>query len=151
VRTAGAGDQAGFTQADDELLEIGPRQRLVLRHLRQADGAAAVVARQLDHEARSVFAARREMDRARAGKDAPRAARRITHLAVIRRGQRLTAHRRIPSYHVRIESSPALAVPQSARAALRRFPTQPTAKPRQLVLAMLMTLPIGLASTTIHA
>jgi hypothetical protein len=78
VGAAGAADKALFPQADDELLEIGARQSFVVGHLGQADRAAAVMAGQLDHEPRPVFAAGREMDRAGTGEDAPRTLERLT-------------------------------------------------------------------------
>ena len=70
VGAARAGDEAGVAQADHELLQVGPRQLLVVGDLGQADRSVAVVAGELDHEAHAVLAARREVDRARGGEDA---------------------------------------------------------------------------------
>lgn len=103
VRATGTVHQAGFAQADHELLEVGPRQPFVVGHLGQADWPVAVVTGKLHHQPRPVFAARREMDRARPGEDAPRPLDGVT----ADRGL-YQRDRRIPSYHVRIESRPGL-------------------------------------------
>ena len=69
VGAARAVDEARLAQADHELLEVRPRQRLVVGHLGQADRTRAVVAGELHHQPHAVLAARREMHGATAGKD----------------------------------------------------------------------------------
>src|SRR4051812_4781239 len=111
-------NEPGFTQADDELLQVWPGQGFVVGHLREADRTTAMVACQLDHHAHAVLASRGEVHGARAGKDAPRA--RFALLLFVRSDRRGGCQRRvepgrIPSYHVRIESSPASCGLQSLR------------------------------------
>ena len=59
---AGADDEAGFAQVDDELLEVGARQVLLGGDPGQAGRAGAVVAGELDHQPHAVLALRREGD-----------------------------------------------------------------------------------------
>jgi hypothetical protein len=69
----------------------------VIGHLCQRGRAASVMPRELDHHPHAVFAARAEMHGAGAGKDAAR----TLGADLLRLGVCL----RIPSDHVRIESS----------------------------------------------
>src|SRR4051812_877941 len=112
MRTARTLDEPGLAQADDELLQIGPRQRLVIGHLSQADRSRAVVPGQLHHQPHAVLATCREVDGAAAREyGAPRGRlqrwRRVEHRQVV--------GRRIPSNHVRIKSRPRAPRPQSKR------------------------------------
>ena len=62
VRTAGADHEAGLAQADDQLLQVGPREVLLGGHPGEAGRAGAVVPRQLDHQPHAVLALRGEGD-----------------------------------------------------------------------------------------
>ena len=129
VGAARAVDEAGFAEADDELLQIRPRQDLVIGHLSEADRAGAVVPGELDHHPHAVLASRREVHGAGAGEDAARP--RLLRLACVSsrrdgppcRRQRRVEPGGIPSYHVRIESSRASGGLQSPpRPAEQRSP-----------------------------
>ena len=113
VRAARAGHEPGFAQAHHELLEVRARQDFVVGHLGKADGAGAVVPRELDHHAHAVLAARAEMHGAGTGEDAARPLGRCRggRRRRLRHGRRRGL--RIPSDHVRIESSRGPIYPQS--------------------------------------
>ena len=66
VGAARADDEAGFAQADDELLEVGAREVLLGRDLGQGRRTGPVVPPELDHQADAVLALRAEGDGAAA-------------------------------------------------------------------------------------
>ena len=66
VGATGAHDEAGFAQADDELLEVGAREVLLGGDLGERRRTGPVVPPELDHQAHAVLALRAEGDGAAA-------------------------------------------------------------------------------------